>query len=303
MRTSEFEEREYEAPLYSQLQTSSRAVWAPGQVLEAHVGFDHALYTSNWRFWSMRGYPKPPAGVVLGNYPPAHWWNGSSLTRPLPDFSLNLFIQAKRPYVGSRATKALNSLGVTGPYWKFVVDPEQQLVLESLSKSVGTNALVVYACAAFDSASELLSHSRDGTIVNASTFPDAASLKGHGAWYYTAPGSAGIANPDPEWIQGAPLLERVRNLTRREANPTADKAEFGQNLEQLSGAVKEAVASQAVKDTGRAAVYFEALRDIDPFTHFDRPSILASELRSYLTVAMFASVYRLQWLVLAAGDA
>ena len=40
------------------------------------------------------------------------------------------------------------------------------------------------------------------------------SLKGHGVWYYWSPGATGAANPDPENIEEAPLLNRIRTLAR-----------------------------------------------------------------------------------------
>jgi len=72
MRLSEIEEREYEAPLYVQLQHASTNVWSPGQVLEAHVGFDHSLFTSHPYFWKLQGFAVPPSGVMLGAHPPEH---------------------------------------------------------------------------------------------------------------------------------------------------------------------------------------------------------------------------------------
>lgn len=40
MKPAEFEEKEYEGPLYNQLERGNRLLWPPGQVLEGYLGFD-----------------------------------------------------------------------------------------------------------------------------------------------------------------------------------------------------------------------------------------------------------------------
>lgn len=302
MRHAEFEEREYEAPLYVQLQHSSTNVWSPGQVLEEHVGFDHSLLTSHPYFWKLQGFGVPPSGVVLGVHPTEYWWHERRFHRPLPDFSLNLFIQAKRPFVGSRATKALKAVGLSGPYWKLLVNREQQRVLESLHASMSSAALVCYACAAFDRVTELYAHSRAGSIVQTSTFPPAALLRDHEAWYYTAPGCSGVANPTPERIQDLTLLERIRQFTSPRPDQVEQAAPFGENLKRLAASVYESLSVEAVGDSGRTAVYLEALREIDQYMDFARPRRYADALRSYLAVAVFTSTFGLQWYALARSD-
>lgn len=303
MRPAEFEEREYEASLYVQLQHASTNVWSPGQVLEAHAGFDHALFTSHPYFWKLQGFAVPPPGVILGAHPPEYWWHERRFHRPLPDFSLNLFIQAKRPLVGSRTSKALKAVGLKGPYWKFLVSQDQQLVLESLATSTAGTALVSYACPAFDRVTELYAHSRAGSIVQTSTFPPVALLHAHEAWYYTAPGCSGVANPIPERIEDVSLLERIRQFTTQRSGRQEEGTSISASLKRLAVAVYESLSVQAVGDSGRTAVYFEALREIDQYMDFARPLRYADALRNYLAVAVFVSLFGLQWHALAPGDA
>lgn len=299
MSSCEFEEREYEAPLYVQLQHSSANVWAPGQVLEAHVGFDHSLFTSHPYFWKLQGFAAPPLGVVLGDYPPRHWWHQSRFDRDLPDFSLNLFIQAKRPSRGSRVNSKLKALGMKGPYWKFDLSTQQQLVLEALAASTSGAALVCYASPAFHRITELWAHSRAGSIVETSTFPPAASLHDHEAWYYTEPGCVGIANPVPERIEEPSILDRLRELSSG-FNGSSDGDQYESNLSRLGAAVVKAVHS--TPDTGRAAVFFESLREIDRGMDTLRPRRYAGAIRGYLQVATFASVFSVQWHVVGRGE-
>ncbi len=278
-------------------------MWSPGQVLEAHVGFDHALLTSHPHFWQLQGFATPPMGVVLATYPFGHWWPRRPMHRSLPDFSLNLFIQAKRPLVGSRATKALKLLGMKGPYWKFVVSQQQQLVLESLAKSTAGAALVTYACAAFDRATQLWAHSRSGSIVQASTFPPVTSLHGHDAWYYNIPGCSGIANPIPERIEAEPIIQRIRLFTSRQRDEQRRDFSFGDQLNSLAASVRNSLGEETVGNSGRTAIYFEAVREIAQYIERARPSQYAEAIRSYLEVASYTAIFGMQWHVLSRSDA
>ena len=271
-------------------------------MLEAHVGFDHSLFTSHPYFWKLQGFAVPPSGVLLGAHPPEHWWHERRFHRPLPDFALNLFIQAKRPVVGSRVSKALKAVGLKSPYWKFVISEQQQLVLESLALSTAGSALVCYACPAFDRVTELYAHSRTGSIVQTSTFPPASLLHAHEAWYYNVPGCSGVANPTPERIEDVPLLERVNQFTAQRPERQGE-ASFGANLKRLAVAIYESLAAEAVGNSGRTAVYFEALREIDQYMEFARSLRYAEALRNYLAVAVFVSLFQLQWHTLARSDA
>jgi hypothetical protein len=223
--------------------------------------------------------------------------------RSLPDFSLNLFVQAKRPLVGSRATKALKSVGMKGPYWKFVVSQQQQLVLESLAKSTAGAALVTYACAAFDRATQLWAHSRSGSIVQASTFPPVTSLHGHDAWYYDTPGCSGIANPIPERIEAEPIIQRIRLFASRQRDEQRRDFSFGDQLNSLAASVRNSLGEEAVGNSGRTAVYFEAVREIAQYIERARPSQHAEAIRSYLEVASYTAIFGMQWHVLSRSDA
>ncbi len=292
--TCEFEEREYEAPLYTQLQHRPTQVWAPGQVFEAHVGFDYAMFAEHPYFWKLQGFSTYPLGVVLGSHPPGFWFE-RKFRRPLPDFSLNLFIQAKRPVVLSRVSAKLKAEGLNGPYWKLTLTPHQQLLLESLASAAGNSALVCYAGPAFHRFTELYAHIRQGTVVEHSTFPPALSLKGHEAWNYTAPGATGVANSSPERVEEAPLLERLREFTQRQRPREAQG--FAQNMKRLALVVIEA--ARRGPENGRSAIYFQTLQEIDRFIDVYQPQRYPEVLRNYLVVATFASTFGLSWHVLS----
>ena len=56
MSWAEFEEKEYEAPLYNQLEAGNQNVWSPGQVFESRIGIDHGVLVDNPRFWRHIGF-------------------------------------------------------------------------------------------------------------------------------------------------------------------------------------------------------------------------------------------------------
>lgn len=298
MASCEFEEREYEAPLYSQLQHSSTQVWAPGQVFEGHVGFDHAMFALHPYFWKLQGHLAPPQGVILGHHPPEYWYEARRFHRPLPDFSLNLFIQAKRPSVLSRASAKLKAKGLKGQFWRLQLTLHQQLLLERLAKAAGSSALVCYAGPAFHRVTELWAHIRLGSIVENSTFPPVLPLHGHEAWNYTAPGASGIANPTPERIDEMGLLERIREFTQ--SKRPGEGEGFAPSLKRLASSVAEA--AHGGPENGRTALYFEGLREIDRYLSLYGPQRYSDALRSYLAVALFASTFRMSWHVLSRSE-
>ena len=190
---------------------------------------------------------------------------------------------------------SVHDLGISGPYWKFLVSKNQQLVLESLAQTTSGSALVCYACAAFDRVSELWAHSRTGSIVAASTFPTAASLRGHEAWYYTSAGCSGVVNPTHERIEEASLHEKISRLASQRAEAQHHSDDFQQNLEQLAKAIYNSLNEEAVGNSGRTAAYFESLREIDQYISAAQMPRQAEAVRSYLAVAVFASIFGLQW--------
>jgi hypothetical protein len=197
MNPATFEEREYETPLYNQLAYGTRNVWSPGQVFEGHIGLDHGVLHRDELIFLMHGYPHAPRGAALARYSwPRAWFRRRDRSR-LPNFRLNLFIQAKRSEWSARPTKVLRARGFTGTYWRFKIEEHQQRALARVARTLQKRALVVYAAPAFHRHEDLLGHTLKGTLVKHSTFPSIAALAGHSAWNYDRPGAVGIANADP----------------------------------------------------------------------------------------------------------
>ena len=178
--------------------------------------------------------------------------------------------------------------------WSFRITDHQQRLLETLARRTGRRAHVAYASAAFHTNSQLFTHTRCRTVVQNSTFPSVESLAGHEAWYYAGPGAQGAANPDPEPIEEAPLLERVRSLAR-ESEPQA--AGNFQWLDTLAGDVIGAAGESETTDA-ISAQFFDDLHTLERLTETFgvRPSF-----RAYAQVALFTIRYDLDWLIVGNG--
>lgn len=210
---AEFEEKEYEAPLYNQLLFGSHHVATPGQVFEGKFGIDAALQALNPYFWDLFGYAIAPLGVRLCDFQWGYVWRKYGKTRPLPNFSLNLLIQSKRPTVLLRARGAISSYGIRGPFWRFYTRQHQQEILERISRTLNRKALVVYASPAFDTLDLLYEHTQKQTIVENSTFVKVEKMAGHHEWNYDKPGTRGLAQSEPEFIEDRPFKELLVSLS------------------------------------------------------------------------------------------
>lgn len=297
MAKCEFEEKEFEAPLYNQLATQNGHVWSPGQVLERQIGVDYALWCNDPRIWSLHGIC-PPSGILLHQFAPYF----PSIKRPLPNFSLNLFIQAKRSQPRTKASKDLKKNGIGSPYWKFDTTAHQQSRLDHLAFVLGADALVCYAAPAFHRLTQLNAHTVGGSIVENSSFPKSAMLSGHKAWNFSSPGMVGVANAEPHFHEEPPLEEQIRNLvTERssglERSPAAVLNSLANILRESGARGTEGGASRssvfAMRATRIEASYSDAAADFEG----------AALVRDFLHVSNYAETFNMLWLTLGQSRA
>jgi len=294
MKPAEFEEREYEAPLYNQLERGSHLVWAPGQVFEGRIGIDHGVFSADEWLFRLHGYPSYLPGAVLARYRWPRLWLRHRPDR-FPTFRLNLFIQAKRSTWSRRPTKALKAKGISGLHWRFEINPRQQSALESVAAKLQRRALVVYAAPAFHEHRVLHVHASRGTLVQNSTFPSASSLRNHAAWNYTEPGASGVANADPTEINEPPLGVRIRDLVEQ----APDGLPWRQELKALAVDIRDALSEEQLQETSRFAAFADRVREIERDTEgFAESEILAA----YLTVLAFCETYALLWHVIGPAE-
>lgn len=309
MAIAEFEEREYERPLYHELRVQQNRLWSPGQVLEAKVGFDTALFLDGPFPLSVYS-PALYSGVI----PSRHWRFfrrelGVPARRKLPNFSLNLFIQAKRPRRISRVGRALRNAGMAEAHWAFEIEGEQQSTLEKLEASLNSKAIVTYASPVFHTEQSLYAHTEGGTIAETSTFPSPSVLSGHDNWHYRVPGAIGIAASEPVSVVGTPLSKRLAEISgagddgppppARQGDAGDDDGDWRRHLALLDSALREIVgvsdaAAQSV--SSRRARYFSLIREIEAdAAAFELPDWM----KQYQRIEAFSHAYHVAWLCVA----
>lgn len=293
MKSAQFEEREYESALYTQLALGDLQ-WPPGTVLEQYLGFDLGVFLTREYLWRLHGISRPLVGFSpfddLWPLLPRH---PRSRDR-LPSFFLNCFIQAKRPDIGRRLPRKLTGLGLTAPYFVFRTEPEQQRCLEIAAAALNDRALFVYAAPVFATSNELFAHRTTGDVADHSTFPLARHLSGHGAWYYSQPGTAGALNPDFTRADFPSFAEEIAAL--REKRPRERETQ-SVNLSTLAATLKNVVTeSREIRETARAANLAEEWRRIEGFgKRTDAPPAVPA----YMQIQAFIRYYHLAWLTIS----
>jgi hypothetical protein len=302
MLPADFEESEYRGPLYNQLERGNHLVWEPGQVFEKHIGIDRAAYVTDPYFWNLHTPASPMSGVVLLDYDWNYIWETRLKNKILPDFKLNLFLQAKRPHSGTRPRGKVKKAGINGDYWKFEITPHQQVALERMAVNLTGKAIVCYAAPAFHTQAALYEHTKNQSIVPFSSFPPISALTGHGAWYYDGGGLYGVANPDFVRVDFEALQARIANLIdlnqSREVNAE-------NSLDDLAISLVKSVSEVQVPSA--TDIWYQHLLnrvedEISLMLEFgtrDEKKIQAH--RNFLQVRAFCYAYRLDWFVIGKG--
>ncbi|WPD00517.1 hypothetical protein [Proteus terrae] len=297
MTPADFEESEYRGPLYNQLEHGNHLVWEPGQVFEKHIGIDRASYISHPYFWKLYGRYTPLNGVILTDYDWDYIWEGRKKMKILPNFNLNLFLQAKRPYSGTRPAQILKDKGIVGDYWKFSITPHQQIALEKMAQVLNKKAIVSYAAPAFHTQGDLYNHTENQTIVQNSTFPPVEVLKSHSAWYYNNGGVKGVGNPDFVHIEFDSLQTRIKRLFKN-AHSTGESAE--QSLSDLANTIISIVSE--VQEPSPVEHWFQYLISRIDDLNISNQYNINNALKHYMKIRTFCTVYHLNWLVIGTGE-
>jgi len=287
----EFEESEFRGPLFNQLERGSHLLWEPGQVYEKIIGIDRASFCHNIYLWNLYGYQNPLTGITLRNFTFPFIWKTPKKKKLLPDFSLNLFIQAKRPTYSSRKNKILIPQGILGKYWYFKITQHQQNALEILQNCIGNDALVIYASPVFHRQQSLYNHTKNQSIVKNTTFPEAITLSGHSTWYYDTSGASGVANPDYKKVIGKQLYEIIEQK-RHEKGQYSEEMAF-KNLNKLSKNIKISVERQS--NRYESTLFVNYLNEIEFFIEDFEVNKIPG-IRELFTIELFCFLWKLQWL-------
>lgn len=282
MSWAEFEEKEYEHPLYHEL-VNDKNIWNPGQVLEAHLGFDVALRTSNPIFWKIVSRVNPLTGVNL---------NSLNLLNPktiLPTFHCNLMLQAKRP---KYLVRKMYGYSLDSPYYRIEIDEEQQKVLQTLASRIGNSAYIGYASPAFHKRADLFSFQASSNLINKASFVGVLHLKGHDHWAYCQPGAVGQALSEPEYVEGSPFSNEIEYLTRAdffEKLVSADNPDIVKNLSILSEAI--------VESCQESSKYWRGEWFLNENYQIQNTLDQKQAVRYFSTIQLFCNIFNMSWFV------
>jgi hypothetical protein len=293
---AEFEEKEFEGPLYTQLLQGSNLLWPPGQVLEKTIGVDATMFTSHHFFWRLFGFSHPLQGALLPHYLWGFIRKHRNKDRKLPNFKLNLFIQSKRPEFYISTSRKYQAKGINGSYWRFDVTKHQQRALEKVASKLKDCALVVYAAPVFHKVDDLYIHIRNNTIVQNSTFPPVIKLRAHKSWIYQEPGIKGWAFSKPEFIEEPPLFDQITSMFIKEEPSEGEELRgVKQNLQTLISIIHKALTEEKQLNP-RIKEYFYLLKEIKMKTpHFKEENVL---IENFLAVSLFCAMFNLNWYVI-----
>ncbi|WP_429238465.1 hypothetical protein [Aeromonas veronii] len=285
---AEFEEKDFEAPLYNELMFGSHRIATPGQVFEGKFGIDAALEAKYSFFWSSFGYQNIPRGVILNDLRWGFMWNRLGHKRRLPTFNTNLLIQAKRPDVLSRVPSDLKKHGFTSKYWRFEITPHQQEILEKVAKNLRRRALVVYASPAFHTLDNLYDFTEAQTMVENTSFVKIERLQNHKKWNYFKSGTSGVAHSEPENIEDLPFYEMVDEAVKFNEN----NGNFSENLRLLHQCALD-VCNETHEHNPVSKYY---LRLHDRLMEIDNSFEIEATV-DYLAFNIFCNVTKLKWLI------
>lgn len=292
MGFAEFEEKEFEKPLYNQLENGRCDVWSPGQCFEGYIGFDYSGYIDTCEFWKRFG-GFIPRGVVLNDYNMGYIWRKMKRKRMLPDFSLNLFIQAKRPYIHSGTfSGAIYDI----KHYSFEINQRQQKILERLDQKLHHRALLVYAAPVFGTYEELYRYTQEGKVIDKTSFPKVGTLSGHSHWYYCNTRN-GIAHSEPEEEETFSIFGLIEALKSERYN--TENTEFNKNIYSLSEAVRSVL--DEFREDVQVKFCLSQIKDMRRFYEYRQNRINNIEyeiVTSFLTVTVFCDIFNLDWFVL-----
>lgn len=292
MGFAEFEEKEFEKPLYNQLENGKCDVWTPGQCFEGYIGFDYGGNISTYEFWDKFG-GFIPRGTILSDYNMGYIWKKMKKKRMLPDFSMNLFIQAKRPYIHSGAYRsAIYDI----KHYSFEINQKQQKILEKLELKLCHRALLVYATPVFGTYGELYEHIRNKDIIDNTSFPKVSILSGHSHWFY-CDSENGIAHSEPEEIKSFSIFELINAFEQVRVHSNDFK--YDDNIVTLSDVIDEIL--EEFNEDVQVKYCISQINEMYRFYEYRQnrlENINYQIVTCFLKINIFCEVFNLDWFVL-----
>ncbi len=223
----EFEEKTFEAAANGELFKTN--VFAPGQVLEGHLGIDAAGFTMNSRFWRTPKFLEFRPWWRPGVLPHLGLWEGltdDELNKCFPPFKCNLFLQYKRPEYVEKGDE-YKDWGE--PYYRYRINTKQQSILQKLENELGDNSLVLYSSPAFWQYETFWAHQQKGRVIDNTNFTKPSFLAKHSKYTYINARSNGKAYSNPEEIKVINFKEELGQLLNKNEY-TGNNSDFTYSL-------------------------------------------------------------------------
>lgn len=288
---ADFEEKEYEVPLFVELANGSPYVWSPGQVLENKLAFDGAQFTGNPTFWKTVGQTHLPYGVLLNPLIPRR-----VRRRLLPSFRFNLMLQVKTPQYLKRRKNGYNG---NCPYYRFAINGHQQKILAKLAIKVGKRAFVGYASPAFWKVTDLYNHIVHSDLIANSTFVEAtAFLPVHNHWAYFIPGTTGQVCSEPKSVEQEPLFKIIERMAREDYDWRFRYQDLEPDFNTPKGALRElsdAVLDVCTEESDAGNPFaITVLKWIDKMDSYWEAET-STDIRDFSTIHQFCYVCGVLW--------
>jgi hypothetical protein len=223
---AQFEATTYEKYLISELAHTRSLFFPPGQVTEDIVSFAVGVRNSKRAFWRLFPHMYPRWRRMLFQLPPGtplgvEWWlQLEQEIENFPKFKFNCFIQARRPERMEPGESGTNAPWKK-PYFRYDLAAGQHQALATLAKAASANTMVVYASPAFCTSAELWAAIDGGTLVERSSFCEAAKLKSRSRYCFSSAGGTGVIQPGMARIKSAAFdrtLEALNEVQPVESN-------------------------------------------------------------------------------------
>jgi hypothetical protein len=120
-------------------------------------------------------------------------------------------------------------------------------------------------------------------------------LAGDGSFYYCSPGGSGLANPDPEGIEGVGLEELLRSAAAGAVDATVEAPNdtVTEQLTALATDMENVMREQVPDDNPRKPLFFTRLREARSLA--DNYEDIGPSALAFLRVSAFVSSFNLDW--------
>jgi hypothetical protein len=206
--------------------------------------------------------------------------------KDIPSIKANLLIQYKRPKFIQKAN-GKEWVHWNEPYFRYDINPSQQILLAHLHQKFGSKALVMYASPAVPDTVHLVNLKQQNKIIESTNFCKSISLSGHHRNTYTEAGLHSIACSDPVQLERFDLIKELEKLPiLSSVDPIKFITEFS-----------ETVRNVCLADQTVSTAFSILVKDSDSLYSKEHPVLYALGL-----MESFREITGIQWLIATASE-